>query len=79
MKCDQKTKELSLCHKLKFSNPHIFANDGENLSYFKFRLVDISDKIQIFRYLRSTTLSDKDIRIIKSEFVKKFISENQSL
>ena len=29
-----KTKELSLCHKLKFSNPYIFATfDISNLDY----------------------------------------------
>ena len=43
LKCDQKSKELSLYHNLKFSNLLNFANDGEYVLYLKFRLLDLTE------------------------------------
>ena len=38
------SKELSLCHKLKFYNPYFFAIfGGGNLWYFKIKLFDLTE------------------------------------
>ena len=46
-------KELSLCHKLKLSNPYIliFGVHGVNLLYFKLGLFDLKDLIVLKKYM----------------------------
>ena len=65
-----KGKELSLCHKLKFSNPYIFAILKCISLIFQTQIIS-SNIIHSLKYLRSTTISCKDIGIRKSEFVAK--------
>ena len=60
--------ELSLSHKLKFSNPNIFATLSCNLWHFKLR---IFNRTHSLKYLRSKTLDCKDKWIKKSEFEAK--------
>ena len=36
-------KELSLCNKLKFSNPYIFEPDSVEHRYFKLRWFDVTE------------------------------------
>ena len=50
-------KEFSLCHKLKFSNPYIFAK------YWPKPLVFQTLIINSLKYLTFTTLGQKDIGI----------------
>ena len=61
-------KELSLCHKLKYSTPCIFATCWCKLLKFQ-TLIIWSNIIYSLEYLRSTTLGCKDKGIRKSEFV----------
>ena len=61
-------KELSLCHKLKFSNPYIFTTGWRRPLIFQTYII-WSNRIHSLKYLRSTTLGCKDIRIRKFEFV----------
>jgi len=61
-------KELSLCHKLKYSTPCIFATCWCKLLKFQ-TLIILSNIIYSLEYLRSTTLGCKDKGIRKSEFV----------
>ena len=65
-----KRNELSLCHKLKFSNSFIFA-----ISLYKpvivWTLIIWAYGIHSLKYLSITTLGCKDIVIRKSEFVAK--------
>ena len=60
-------KELSLCHKLKFSNPYIFTTGRRRPLIFQ----TYSNRIHSLKYLRSTTMGCTDIRIRKFEFVTK--------
>jgi len=63
-------KELSLCHKLKFSNPYIYGTWCCRLLIFQTKII-LCNRIHSLKYLRSTTLGCRDIRIRKSEFVSK--------
>ena len=60
------SKELSLCHKLKFSPPYIFATWCSKSLIFQ----TWSSRICSFKYLRSTTLVCEDKGVRKSEFVE---------
>ena len=61
---------MSLCHKLKLSNPYIFATRWCKPLIFQIMIIG-SNKIHSLKYLRFTTLRCKDIGIRKSEFVAK--------
>ena len=61
---------MSLCHKFKFSNPHISATCWCKPLQFQTSIIWYNN-IHSLKYLRSTTVGCKDIRIIKSEFVAK--------
>ena len=63
-------KELSLCHKLKFSNPYIYWTWCCRLLIFQTKII-WGNRIHSFKYLRSTTLCCREIGIRKSEFVSK--------
>ena len=54
---------MSLCHKLKFSNPMSLQLESVNLWYFKLRLFEFAD----FIYLWSTTLGCKYAGITESK------------
>ena len=64
------TKELSLCHKLKYSNPYIYWTWCCRLLIFQTKII-WCNKVHILKYLRSTTMGCRDIGIIKLEFVSK--------
>ena len=64
------TKELTLCHKLWFSNPYIFGFQRRKPLIFQTMTFDRSKNISL-KYQRFTTLASKDIGIRKSEFVAK--------
>ena len=64
------TKEMSFSHKLKSSNPNIFAAWWCKALIFQ-TLIILSISINNLKYLRSKTLGYKDIEIRKSEFVAK--------
>jgi len=64
------SKELSLCHKLKYSNPFIYWTWCCRLLIFQTKII-WCNKIHSLKYLRSTTLGCRDIGIIKLEFVSK--------
>ena len=66
----KKTKELSLCHKLKFSNPYIFTTGWRRPLIFQTYNI-WCNRIHSLKYLRFTTVGYKDIRIRKFEFVTK--------
>ena len=53
-------KELSLCHKLGFSNPYIFGTQCRKPLIFQTYIIR-SNRIHSLKYLRSTTLEYKDI------------------
>ena len=63
-------KELSLCHKLWFYNPYIFATGWRKPFIFQTYMIwaNISHSL---KYLSSMSLGCKDIGIIKSKFVAK--------
>ena len=63
-------KELSLCHKLKFSNPYIYGTWCCRLLIFQTKII-WCNRIHSLKFLRSTTLGCRDIGIRKSEFVSK--------
>ena len=63
-------KKLSIWHKLKFSNPYIYATWWCKTFYFKFRFL-IYNRILSLKYLSSTTLGCKDKGIRQFEFVAK--------
>ena len=63
-------KELSLCHKLWFSNPNIFGTQCRKPLIFQ-TYIFWSNKSHSFKFQRFTTLESKDIGIRKSEFVAK--------
>ena len=63
-------KELTLCHKLWFSNPNIFGTQCRKPLIFQ-TYIFWSNKSQSLKFQRFTTLESKDIRIRKSEFVAK--------
>ena len=63
-------KELSLCHKLWFSNPYIFGFQRRKPLKFQTMTFVRSNNISL-KYQRFTTLGSKDIGIRKSEFVAK--------
>ena len=67
---DTLLKELSFCHKLKSSNPNIFAASWCKALIFQILIV-LSISINSLKYLRSSTLGYKDIEIRKSEYVAK--------
>ena len=62
-------KELSLCHKLGFSNPIVGTQCRKPLIFQNY--IIWSNRIHRLKYLRSTTLGYKDIVIRKSEFEAK--------
>ena len=64
------SKELSLCHKLKFSNPYIHGTWCCRLLIFQTKII-WCNRIYSLKYLRSMTLGCRDIGIRKSEFVSK--------
>ena len=72
-------KELSLCYKLKLSNPYILVISWCKPLIFQTQII-LSKKIYSLKFLRSTTLGCKYIGIIKSEFVAKtqFLSNENS-
>jgi len=61
---------LSLCHKLKFSNPYVYGTWWCRLLIFQTKII-WCNIIQSLKYLRSSTLGCRDIGIRKSEFVLK--------
>ena len=63
-------KELSFCHKLKYSDSNIFATLLWKPFIFQ-TLVILFISINSLKYLRSTALGCKDIEFRKSEFVAK--------
>ena len=72
-------KELSLCYKLKLSNPYILVISWCKPLIFQTQII-LSKKIYSLKFLRSMTLGCKYIGIIKSEFVAKtqFLSNENS-
>ena len=64
------TKELSLCHKLWFSDLNIFGTQCRKLLIFQTYII-WSNKSHSLKYQRFTTLESKDIGIRKSEFEAK--------
>ena len=64
------SEELTLCHKLWFSNPNIFGTQCRKHLIFQ-TYIFWSNKSHSLKFLRFTTLESKDIRIRKSEFVAK--------
>ena len=69
-KCNMKTKELTLCNKLWFSNPYIFGLQRRKPLKFQ-NMTFVRSKSISLKYQRFTTLGSKDIGIRKSEFVAK--------
>ena len=69
-KFTKQVKELSFCHKLKFSNPYIYGTWCCRLLIFQTKII-WCNKIRSLKYLRSTTLGCRHIEIRKSEFVTK--------
>ena len=65
-----KLKELTLCHKLWFSNPNLFGTQCRKPLIFQTYLF-WSNKSHSLKFQRFTTLESKDIGIRKSEFVAK--------
>ena len=65
-----KPKELTLCHKLWFSNPNIFGTQCRKPLIFQ-TYIFWSNKSHSLRFQRFTTSKSKDIGIRKSEFVAK--------
>ena len=63
-------KEQSFCHKLKSSDPNIFATGWRKPLIFQTQII-LSISINSFKYLRSTTLGYKDTEIRKPAFVAK--------
>ena len=63
-------KELSLCHKLWFSNPNIFETQCRKPLIFQ-TYIFWSNKSHSLKNQRFTTLESTDIGIRKSEFVAK--------
>ena len=63
-------KELSLCHKLKFSNPYIYGTWCCRLLILQTKII-WSNRIHSLKYLWSTTLESKDIGFRKADFVAK--------
>ncbi len=63
-------KELSLCHKLWFSNHHIFGFQRRKPLTFQ-TMTSVRSNYISLKYLICTKLGSKDIRIINSEFVAK--------
>ena len=64
------TKELSLCHKLKFFNPNIFATQCRRPQIFQ-TLNYVSSNNVSLKYQMPTRSGCKDIGIRKFEFVAK--------
>ena len=69
-------KELTLCHKLWFSNPYIFGLQRRKPLIFQ-TYIFWSNKSRSLKFQKFTTLESKDIGIRKSEFVAKsqFLSD----
>ena len=63
-------KSLSLCHKLKFSNPYIFETQCRRPSIFQTMNSGRSNDLSL-KHQRFAPSSCKDIRIRKFEFVTK--------
>ena len=63
-------KELSLCHKLHYSNPNIFRTRCCKPLLFQTQTI-WSHRFNSLKYLKFTTFGSKDIVIRKSEFVAK--------
>ena len=64
------TKELSFCHKIKSSDPNIFATWWCKPVIFQTYII-VSTSINRLKNVRSKTLGYKDMEIRKSEFVAK--------
>ena len=64
------TKELSFCHKIKSSDPNIFATWWCKPVIFQTYII-VSISINRLKNVRSKTLGYKDMEIRKSEFVAK--------
>ena len=63
-------KELSLFHKIKYSNANIFATWWCKPLIFQIKII-WSNRITSLKYLRSTTLDCSNIRIRKPEILAK--------
>ena len=63
-------KELSLGHKLKYSNPYIFKTRCYKPLIFQTQVIWLN-RFHSLKYLRSTTFGSKDKVIRNSEFVAK--------
>ena len=72
--------ELSLCHKLKFSNPYIFETWWCKPLVFQTKIIWAS-RLHSFKYLRSTTFGCKDIMIrrLKCVAMTQFLSMKRIL
>ena len=64
------SKELTLCHKLCFSNPNIFGTQCRKPLIFQ-TYIFWSNKSHSLKFQRFTTVESEDIGIRKSEFVAK--------
>ena len=69
-KFTEQVKELSFCHKLKFSNPYIYGTWCCRLLIFQTKII-WCNRIHSLKYIRYTTLGCRNIGIRKSEFVSK--------
>ena len=65
-----RTKELSLCHKLKYWNPYIFRIQCCKPLIVQTQIIWFN-RIHSLKYLRSTTFGSKDIAIRIFKFVAK--------
>ena len=70
MNIENVLKELSLCHKLKFSNPNIFATQCRRPQIFQTMNSVRSNSVSL-KYQRPTPSGCKDIGVRKFEFVAK--------
>ena len=69
-KCDKMGKELSFCHKLKYSYPYIFSTHGHRPQIFQ--TINSVGSINLSLKHHGFTLSGcRDIEIKKFEFVAK--------
>ena len=66
----RRSKELSLCNKIKYLNLNIFRTQCCKPLIFQTQ-INWSNRTHSLKYLRSATFGSKDIMIRKSEFVAK--------
>ena len=78
--CKKYSNELTLCHKLWFSNPNIFGTQCRKPLIFR-TYIFWFNKSHSLKFQRFTTSESNDIWIRKSEFVAKslFLSDFISL